>query len=132
MKKNAGVYTNDKNRPRQDLVISGRVEKFATIRPQHVSLRGYAGDSVQGKVTIIPEKKYSFKILDARAQNGKHINIKLDEIKKSGSQAYELKIENLKQETGRYYDTIILTTDSQIRPELNVRVYGYLRARKSE
>ena len=132
MKKTAGVYTNDKKRPRQDLVISGPVEKFATIRPQHVSLRGYAGDSIKRKVTIIPEKKYAFKILKARATDGKNIDIKLDEVKKSGGQAYELKVENLKQETGRYYDTIILTTDSQIRPELSLKVYGYLRTRKSE
>jgi len=132
MKKTAGVYTNDKSRPRQDLVISGPVEKFATIRPQHVSLRGYAGDSIKGMVTIIPEKKYPFKILDARVQNGKNINIQLDEVKKSSGRAYELKVENLRQKTGRYYDTIILKTDSKVRPELNVRVYGYLRARKSE
>lgn len=132
MKKTAGVYTNDKSRPRQDLVISGPVEKFATIRPQHVSLRGYAGDSIKGMVTIIPEKKYPFKILDARAQNGKNINIQLDEVKKSSGRAYELKVENLRQKTGRYYDTIILKTDSKVRPELKVRVYGYLRARKSE
>ena len=132
MKKTAGVYTNDKTRPRQDLVISGAVEKFATIRPQHISLRGYAGDNIKGTVTIIPEKKYPFKILDARAQNGKHINIQLDEVKKSSGQAYELKVENLKLESGRYYDTIILKTDSQVRPELNVRVYGYLRTPKSQ
>lgn len=132
MKKTAGVYTNDRSRPRQDLVISGPVEKFATIRPQHVSLRGYAGDVIKSKVTIIPEKKYAFRILNARAINGDNINIKLGEVKKSGGPAYELNVENLKKETGRYYDTIILTTDSQIRPELSVRVYGYLRARKSE
>ena len=132
MKKTAGVYTNDKSRPRQDLVISGPVEKFATIRPQHVSLRGYAGDSIKGMVTIIPEKKYPFKILDARAQNGKNINIQLGEVKKSSGRAYELKVENLRQKTGRYYDTISLKTDSKVRPELKVRVYGYLRARKSE
>jgi hypothetical protein len=132
MKKTAGVYTNDRSRPRQDLVISGPVEKFATIRPQHISLRGYAGDNINGTVTIIPEKKYAFKILEARAIKGHNINVKLDEVKKSGAQAYELKVENLKKQTGRYYDTIILTTDSEIRPELSVRVYGYLRARKSE
>ena len=132
MKKTAGVYTNDKSRPRQDLVISGQVENFATIRPKHVSLRGYAGDSIKGVVTIIPEKKYPFKILDARAQNGKNITIELGEVEKSSGTAYELKVENLRQKTGRYYDTIILKTDSKVRPELNVRVYGYLRARKSE
>ncbi len=132
MKKTAGVYTNDIYSPRQDLVILGLVEKFATSRPQYVSLRGYAGDAIKGKVTIIPEKKYPFKILEARAENGKHFSFKLDEVKKSGSQAYELNIENLTQKSGRYYDSIILTTDSQIRPVLNVKVFGYLRARKSE
>jgi hypothetical protein len=132
MKKTAGVYTNDKSRPRQDLIISGAVDKFATIRPQHVSMRGYVGDSLKSKVTIIPEKKYPFKILDARAQKGENINIVLAEVKKSSGQAWELKIENLRKKTGRYYDTIILTTDSKVRPQLNVRVYGYLRERKSE
>jgi hypothetical protein len=132
MKKTAGVYTNDKNRPRQDLVISGQVESFVTIRPKHVSLRGYAGDSIKGVVTIIPEKKYPFKILDARAQNGKNITIQLAEVAKSSGAAYELKVENLRQKSGRYYDTIILKTDSKIQPTLNVRVYGYLRERISE
>jgi hypothetical protein len=132
MKKTAGVYTNDKSHPQQDLIISGAVEKFATIRPQHVSLRGYAGDSIKTKVTIIPEKKYPFKILDARAQKGEHINLVLAEVKKSGGQAWELKVENLRKTTGRYYDTIILTTDSKVRPQLNVRVYGYLLERKNE
>jgi hypothetical protein len=132
MKKTAGVYTNDKNRPRQDLVISGPVEKFVTIRPKHVSLRGIAGDSIKGQVTIIPEKKYPFKILDVRAKDGKNINFQLDEVNKSNGQTYELKVENLREKTGRYYDTIILKTDSKVRPELNVRVYGYLQTRKSE
>ena len=132
MKKTAGVYTNDKSRPRQDLVISGAVEKFATIRPQHVSLRGYAGDSIKSKVTIIPEKKYPFKILNAQAQKGENINIVLAEVKKSGGQAWELEVKNLKKKTGRFYDTIVLTTDSKVRPQLNIRVYGYLRERKSE
>ena len=132
MKKTAGVYTNDKNLPRQDLVISGSVERFVTIRPQHVSLRGIAGDPIKGLVKIIPEKKYPFKILDVRAKDGKNINFQLDEVKSSNGPAYELKVENLRENTGRFYDTIILQTDSTIRPELNVRVYGNLRTRKSE
>ena len=132
MRKTAGVYTNDINRPRHDLVISGPVEKFATIRPQHVSLRGYAGDPIKGQVSIIPEKKYPFKIIEARAKDGKNIQFQLDEVKHSKGQAYELKVENLRQKTGRYYDTIILKTDSKIRPELNLRVYGYLRTPKNE
>ncbi|MBT8368256.1 MAG: hypothetical protein KJP23_26475 [Deltaproteobacteria bacterium] len=132
MKKTAGVYTNDQSLPRQDLVVTGQVENFVTIRPRHVSLRGYTGDSIKGTVTIIPEKKYPLKILEALPRNGKNIKIELGEVKKSGGTAYELEVENLRQETGRYYDTIVLKTDSKIRPELKVKVYGYLRARKIE
>ena len=130
MRKSAGVYTNDKTRPRQDLVISGEVEKFVTIRPQHANMRGFVGDLIKGTVTIIPEKKYPFKILNLRAQDGKYIKYQLAEIKESDSMAYTLNIENLKKDAGRYYDSIILETDSKIRPQLSIRVYGYLRPPK--
>ena len=132
MKKTASVYTNDKNRPRMDLVISGQVEKFVTIRPKHVNLRGYAGDSIKASVSVIPEKKYPFKILKTSAKDGKNIKFQLDEVELSANGAYELKVENLKQDIGRYFDTIFLETDSKIRPKISVRIYGNLRPRKSE
>ena len=132
MKKTAGVYTNDKNRPRMDLVISGQVEKFVTIRPKHINLRGYTGDVIKATVSLIPEKKYPFKILKVSAKDGNNIKFELEEVELSANGAYKLKVENLKQNTGRYYDTIILETDSKIQPQLSVRVYGYLRPRKSE
>jgi len=132
MKKTAGVYTNDKNRSKMDLVISGAVEKFVTIRPKQINLRGYAGDSVKALVSIIPEKKYPFKILKVSAKDGRNIKFELEEAELSANGAYELKVENLKQDTGRFYDTIILETDSKIQPLLSVRVYGNLRPPKSE
>ena len=132
MRKTAGVYTNDKTHPRQDLVISGQVEKYVTIRPQHANIRGFVGDPIKGSVTIIPEKKYPFKILNLRAKDGKYIKYQLEETKESDTTAYKLNIENLKTDAGRYYDAIIIETDSQIRPELNVKVYGYIRPRKTK
>ena len=132
MKKTASVYTNDKNRPQMDLTISGQVEKFVTIRPKHISLRGYTGDSIKALVSVIPEKKYPFKILKISAKDGKNIKFQVDEVESSANGAYELKVENLKPDSGRYYDTIFLETDSKIRPKISVRVYGNLRPRKSE
>ena len=132
MKKNAGVYTNDKKHPQQDLVISGQVETFVTIRPKHANMRGIVGDPIKGTVTIIPEKKYPFKIINSRAKDGKNIKYQLKETTVSDTTAYQLNIENLKTDAGRYYDAIILETDSKIRPQLSVRVYGYLRPRKLE
>jgi len=132
MKKTASVYTNDKNRPQMDLKISGQVEKFVTIRPKHINLRGYTGDSIKALVSIIPEEKYPFKILKISAKDGKNIKFQVDEVETSANGAYELKVENLKPNPGRYYDTIFLETDSKIRPKISVRVYGNLRPRKSE
>jgi hypothetical protein len=132
MQKKANVYMNDSVHPQQDLVISGQVENFAAIHPQHISLRGQAGDSITGTVSIIPDKKYPFKILEAKAQSGKNISVQLNEIKNANGAAYQLKIENISQDSGRYYDTVVLKTDSKIKPELDVKVYGYLRERKSE
>ena len=132
MRKTASVYTNDKSRSRIDLAISGQVEKFVTIRPRHVNLRGYAGDSIKTLVTVIPEKKYPFKILKVSAKDGKNIKFQLDEVQSSANGAYALKVENLKPDTGRYYDTIFLETDSKIRPKISVRVYGNLRPRNKQ
>jgi hypothetical protein len=132
MRKTAGVYTNDKERPQQDLIISGQVEKFVTIRPQNANMRGIVGDPIKGRVTIIPEKKYPFKILNLRAQDGKYIKYQLEETKESDTTVYKLNIVNQKTDAGRYYDAIILETDSNIRPQINVRVYGYIRPRKTE
>jgi hypothetical protein len=132
MKKTASVFTNDKNSPRINLAISGQVEKFVTIRPNHVSLRGYTGDSIKALVSVIPEKKYPFKILKVTARDGKNIKFELDEVASSANGAYQLKVENLKPDSGRYYDTIFLETDSKIRPQLSLRVYGNLRPRKKQ
>ena len=132
MRKSASVFTNDKTRPRQDLVITGQVERFVTIRPQHANMRGFVGDPIKDSVTIIPEKKYPFKILNLRAKDGKYIKYQLEETKESDTTAYRLNIENTKTDAGRYYDAIILETDSKIRPQLNVRVYGYLRPPKTQ
>jgi hypothetical protein len=132
MKKTASVYTNDKNRPRTDLVITGKVESFATIRPKHINLRGYAGDSLTAKVSITPATQYPFKILKVSAKDGKNIKFRLDEVQGSANGAYELQVENLKQDTGRYIDMIFLDTDSKVRPQLSIRVYGNLRPPKSQ
>ena len=95
-------------------------------------MRGYAGDSIKALVTVIPEKKYPFKILKVSAKDGKNIKFQLDEVQSSANGAYALKVENLKPDTGRYYDTIFLETDSKIRPKISVRVYGNLRPRNKQ
>jgi len=132
MKKTASVYTNDKNRSQVGLVISGQVDKFVTMRPKHINLRGYVGDTIKASVSLIPEEKYPFKILSVSAQDGNNIKFQMADVDLSANGSYDLTVENLKPDSGRYFDTIILETDSKIRPLLKIKVYGNLRPRKSE
>ena len=111
------------------LVIAGNVEKFVTINPPNVNLSGVVGDPIKKTVTIVPEEKYPFKITNVHAKNGKFIKFQLDNSSRTGKPEYTLTVENLKEDVGRYFDFIILDTDSKIQPNLNVRVFGNLRPR---
>ncbi|UCF95770.1 MAG: hypothetical protein JSW39_29345 [Desulfobacterales bacterium] len=132
LSKNVQVFTNDSAGPQLNLVITGDVDKFVTITPRHANLMGYIGEQIKSTVIIIPERKYAFKILNVRAKNGS--NIKFQLAKEQGQQItqYALTVENLKQEQGRYFDTIILETDSNIQPKLEVRVFANIRPRQAK
>jgi hypothetical protein len=106
------------------LTVVGNVNKFVTIIPRRVILRGFAGDQIAHKVKIIPEEKYPFKILGNRTIQKKNIRYELEEAKRSKKIEYVLTIANLNKEKGRYFETIRLKTNSKIRPEIKIRVYG--------
>ncbi len=123
LNKNAVVYTDDPAKPRQTLIISGPVGEFATMIPKRVVLRGIAGQPIKGMVTIVPKEKYPFKITAAMARYGNKIQFKYEEIQHSDPKGYVLTIENMQTHRGRYADTIILKTDSSIRPEITIQVF---------
>ena len=87
-------------------------------------MSGLVGVPINETVTIIPKKKYPFKILEARAQKGKHIRYQLREEKNSENMIYLLTVENLKKEKGNYYDRIELITDSRHKKKIMITVYG--------
>ena len=130
MNKNITVETNDQKNPKLNLKVFGMVEKFVTIIPKNVTLRGFVGDQLKTTVKIIPEEKYPFKIIESKAINGKNIRFKLEEHKLPKGIEYVLIVENLKKDKGRYYDNISLETDSKIRPQIRIRVNGSIRDRQ--
>ena len=106
------------------LTISGSVKNFATITPKNIRLYGKVGEPVKETVRIVPEVSYPFKILGTKAQIGRDISYQLTPEEQTPGGAYLLTVENLKQETGRYYDTIFLMTDSRVKPKISIQVYG--------
>lgn len=111
------------------MTVAGYIEKFATIIPHRVVLSGIAGQELKKEVRIIPEEKYPFKIVNVNPKNSSHISVELKEIKESKKVEYLLTIQNLKKEKGRYHETIKLKTDSKVKPEIHLNVYGNIRGK---
>jgi len=122
--KHGTIITNDPKRPKIKLTITGNVEKFVTITPPRVQLMGPPGQPLTASLNIIPEKKYAFKIIGAKAEKGEHITVSVREEKRSEGTGYVLTVQNLKKDKGRYVDTIILKTTSRIQPTIKIQVYG--------
>jgi len=112
--------------------ISGNVEKFVTIKPKRVFLRGFAGTQIKQTVRIQPAKKYPFRIIKAKATHGEFISTILEEDENTKVKIYLLTIENLKMEKGRYADMIQLETDSKIQPKIKISVYGNILPKEKE
>ncbi len=126
------MHSNDPRTPKLRLGVSGEVERFVTIKPRHVRLFGDVGDVIKQTVTIIPEKKYPFKILETKARTGQFITYELKTEEGPDGTRYKLVIESTRRQEGRFMDSILLKTDSSIRPELRVNVFGLIRAPKKK
>ena len=118
------VRTSDQKRSGQKLYISGLVEAFAIITPKIVRLKGPVGKPIQTSIKIIPMDKYPFAIVGVRARRG--INIEYDLRKNVDGAGYILKVSNRRKTKGRYADSIRLITDSNIKREINIYVYGHI------
>jgi hypothetical protein len=124
MKKDIRVFSNDPAYPEMQLVVGGTVNNFATITPPRVRLYGTVGSPLKQTVTIVPEKSYPFKIIETKASSGRDIRFELREETDATTVKYLLTVENLKDSQGRYFDTIQLTTDSKIKPQIRINVSG--------
>lgn len=127
LQKTATVFTNDPENPKVDLIIRGDVKEFATIRPSRVRMAGKVGDDVSTTVTVTPAEEFPFSVLEVKPLKEGNVKVELAEAPESAEatrKQYKVTVTNLKQEKARYFDTIVLKTDSDVRPELKISVYG--------
>jgi len=115
-----------------ELMVSGRVEVFAEIRPKHLRLAGKTGEPVTAMAEIMPRPDYPFNIKNVRAMNGRHIRFGLAHKAATGGMIYELTVTSDRQDAGPISDVIYLDTDSPIRPTLQVPVFGTIIEAKKE
>jgi hypothetical protein len=126
LKKTIAVNTDDPRHHSANLTITGKVEAFAKVAPRYARLNGTVGTPVKAVVRITPTAAYPFKITDVHVKSGRYISYELTEPSAETEGAYLLTVANTKKEAGRYADTITLKTDSKVRSDLKIGVYGYI------
>lgn len=95
-------------------------------------MSGEAGQEIKSTISIIPQEKYPFKILETKTLKEGNVRLELEEKKKDKGVEYLLTVVNLKEKKDRYFDTIVLKTDSKVRPELKISVYGNIFDKKTD
>jgi hypothetical protein len=128
MNKKVTVISNDPKRPRLLLTVAGSVEVFADIHPERIILRGKSGQPMRQELVVKPRDSYPFKVTEINAKNGVNIQYELKEQETPQGKSYIVTVENTKTSPGKYYDTLILSTDSPLKPKLPIHVYGTIAA----
>jgi len=116
------VETNDPLRTWLELSVSGEVREFASVLPRYVTLTGKAGAEVGKTITILPMQPFT--VRGVRAQEGKNIRVSVSEKSSGGRKSYVITVENTMNRPGRYRDTIIVETDSTVKPKITIGVTG--------
>ncbi|MGD8367718.1 MAG: hypothetical protein PVG78_08750 [Desulfobacterales bacterium] len=102
------------------------MERFATIEPTTARLFGKQGESIHATIRIVPEDKYPFQIQGPSQRETKNIRYTLSRIDERGKSGYLLTVVNKREQTGRYFEKIVLKTDSPLQPEIQIPVHGYV------
>ncbi len=118
------VETSDPSNSVFDLTVTGQVDRLLTISPPIVKLEGPAGIPMEQTVIIRPEPKYPFKIIDARAEKGRHLSFELNRIQQAGRDGYQVKVRFQADQKRRYFDKIILGTSSPHKPQITIAVFA--------
>ncbi len=136
LKQDQGTYydviilkTDSKTFPELRISVHGQIAppEIAVIRPREIFFEGFFGEIHPQTIMIVPKKGFAFKIVECRTGQGKEISCDFKEVNNKGNREYRLMVSNLRKEPGRYSDTIILNTDSEVRPRLIVKVTGDIR-----
>ncbi|MDX9786984.1 MAG: hypothetical protein RBT11_09420 [Desulfobacterales bacterium] len=121
------MITNDSVNPKHTLIVTGQIDKLYALSPKRLRLVGTIGTQIKQALRLDTQEKYPLKLIAVRAKQGKHIQYRFEEVENQKNSTYQITVENTKKEVGSYLDTLYLVTDSKIRPEIEVPVYGLIQ-----
>ena len=123
MKKVTLVKTDDPEKPKLTLTVTGAVIKVVQIEPRSIHLKGNPGDVLETIVKVTPLEKYKFSILGIEQQANTKIKASLIAPKKD-EQSWQIKVNVSSDKPEQLYDKFVLKTDSKYRPSIVIRAYA--------
>ncbi len=124
--KSARIFSNDPNKPQLTISMKGNIWTPIQMSPRSVHLGGGLGDKIEKVVNLESKKKEPLTLKLASVSIAEKIGVELKETEKG--RKYQLVVKNLVREEGRYRGRIKLTTNYSEKPEIVIRVSGYVRA----
>jgi len=129
MKKATLVQTDDPEKSKFKITVTGAVERVVTIKPKSVYLQGNQGDTLETMIEITPSQKYQFSILGLKQK--KNTDIKASLIAPEGDKkSWQIRVKAESDKAGQFYDLLTLKTDSKYKPSLVIRVNAKFIAKK--
>lgn len=122
MKKRIKVSIDDPTTPTAYLTIQGPVERVVNITPRTLVFQGNSGKVMEKTITIIPVEKYPLNILDLTFKNSRYLACELKKTQINGKQAFKVIVKTKKEARGKFYDRLLMKTDSRVKPLIIVWV----------
>lgn len=124
IKKTATVFSNDPARSRMVLTMQGKVKSLIDVRPTaSVSFRGLPDQLQESTIDIVGTTPQAFQIIKTESTLDQKVKYELATVEEG--KHYRLKISNLLKQ-GNYNGIIKCVTDLPQKPEVIVRITGYI------
>ncbi len=93
--------------------------------PKSITFRGSVKEEFSQVVSITPSKKYPFALKEISMNSDLYVDAKLIP-PADGEDTWKIEVKNKMKEAGRYFEIIRVSTDSEFKPEIKIRVYAML------
>jgi hypothetical protein len=129
--KKTTVSFNDPELRQVVLTLKGYGKPFIEIQPSHIiRFRGTPGEDLRSQVRFISHFPGTWEIKDFKTNIPQYIDVSVKA--EQPGRVYVVEVRNKRQEAGNYAGVIYLTTTSEKRPRLIMRVFGELAIPSSQ
>ena len=123
--KKARVFTNDPVSPQVVIGIKGEIWAPILLTPRYVNLAGIKGEKIEKVLHLKAQKSDPLTLKIESVTIPDKVTVELKEIEKG--RRYDLTVRNMVKNEGKYRGKIKLISNYPERPEMTIRVSGYVR-----